>query len=49
MKKTTLVHSYVAKHWYNFTERVALAILFRRPNGVDLKKIFLTAQKTRNF
>lgn len=38
MKKTTLVHSYVAKHWYNFTERVALAILFRRPNGVDLKK-----------
>ena len=38
MKKTTLVHSYVAKHWYNFTERVALAILFRRPSGVDLKK-----------
>lgn len=38
MKKTTLVHSYVAKHWYNFTERVALAILFRRPSGIDLKK-----------
>lgn len=38
MKKTTFVHSYVAKHRYNFTERVALAILFRRPNGVDLKK-----------